>query len=366
MHYFSSLIKPASSLCNMRCKYCFYADVTEHRQIKSYGLMEIETAKIFIDRVFEYLKEQTAITFAFQGGEPTLAGLPFYCDFVEYARSRMPSGFSISYSIQTNGYTIDEEWCRFFFENDFLVGISLDATKEIHDFYRKDAADDGTYQRVIKSMRLMEKFKVKFNVLSVISREFARHPAAVYNAYKKNNIEYVQMIPCLNPFDKDLDPKTDLTPEIYAEFMKNIFSFWEDDMKKNKVIHIREFENIISRIRGENSEQCGSMGYCVPQFVLEADGSVYPCDFYVLDKYRAGSVIENPISEIEKSDGMKNFIIYKEKEHPLCETCRVYKICRGGCKRNRGFFRTNKSYCPYQDFLYSAIDRFVEIAGNYN
>ncbi|MHB1484605.1 MAG: SPASM domain-containing protein [Saccharofermentanales bacterium] len=364
MHYFSSLIKPASSLCNMRCEYCFYADVTEHRQVKSYGLMDIGTAEIFIDKVFAYLKEQTTITFAFQGGEPTLAGLPFYRRFTEYVESRKSSRFTIAYSIQTNGYILDDEWCSFLSEHNFLVGVSIDATKEIHDFYRKNAQNEGTFQRVIKSLRLLEKHNVDFNILSVISREFAKHPAAVYNSYQKNKIEYVQMIPCLNPFDMELDPKTDLTPRMYAKFMKDIFALWEADLRKNKIIHIREFENIISQLKGNKAEQCGLMGYCTPQFVLEADGGVYPCDFYVLDTYRAGSIIENSIEEIEKSEGVKRFLQYKEKEHPLCQSCMVYKLCGGGCKRNRAFFRTDESYCPYQDFLYSTIDRFAEIARN--
>jgi len=151
---------------------------------------------------------------------------------------------------------------------------------------------------------------------------------------------------------------------MYAEFMKEMFNLWEQNLRDGNVMHIREFENIVSRLRGNKTEQCGLSGYCTVQFVLEADGSVYPCDFYVLDQYKAGSILEDSIEEIEKSDGIKTFLKDQQPLHPLCATCKAFSICGGGCKRYRGFYRIDESYCPYQDFLYFTHDRFVDIARN--
>lgn len=362
MKYFSTMIKPASSLCNMRCGYCFYADVSDSREVKSYGIMKPEVAEKLIDRVYEYISGPTTVNFSFQGGEPTLAGLDFFKNFIAYAETKRPSDCVLNFSIQTNGYLIDEQWADFFNKNNFLVGLSLDAYKEVHDFYRVNDKSEGTYRKIEKAADIFNRKNVEYNILTVISRQLAKHPDAVFNSYLKKGFKHVQLILCLSPLEEEIDFKKDLTPKLYAAFMKRIFDLWVIAYYKGNVIHVREFENILSKILGYPGEQCGMQGYCTAQFIVESDGGIYPCDFYVLDEYRAGSIIENSVEEISKSPQILKFLTDTEDLHPLCASCRVFELCKGGCKRNRKFYKAVKDYCPYQDFLYHSEDRFIKIA----
>ena len=187
------LIKPASGNCNMRCTYCFYADEQEHRSVSSHGIMSKNTMHRIVDKAMEY--GDGVCTLAFQGGEPTLAGLDFYEDLAEYAAHvPNPKKIRFQYAIQTNGYNIDEQWARFWAKNRYLVGISLDGPKEIHDRYRKDASGQGTYNKIMASIRLLEKYRVDYNVLTVVTAATARSGQKIYNFYKKNKIHYQQYI----------------------------------------------------------------------------------------------------------------------------------------------------------------------------
>ena len=217
------LIKPASGSCNMRCRYCFYTDEAQKREVGSYGRMSRETAEILVDRAMEYGDREC--TFAFQGGEPTLAGLDFFRDFTDLVSShKNPKKLRIHYALQTNGYRLDEEWARFFREHRFLVGISLDGPREIHDRYRLDAGGKGTWNRVMASVRLLEKYQVEYNALAVVTAASARNAQKIYNFFKKNRIGYQQYIECLDPIGETPgEQEYSLTPKRYEEFLKNLF-----------------------------------------------------------------------------------------------------------------------------------------------
>lgn len=190
------LIKPASSLCNMRCRYCFYADVSSHWEIHNMGIMSEETHENMVRRVMEYA--QGSVSFAFQGGEPTVAGLDFFRRHMQLCHKYAKNGVNIYNSVQTNGYTLDEEWAEFFAENRFLLGISLDGPKEIHDLYRKDAKGEGTFNRVRKAVSILERHKVEYNILCVVTEPLARNANRVMNFFINNNFSYLQFIPCLD------------------------------------------------------------------------------------------------------------------------------------------------------------------------
>lgn len=364
MNYFSCLIKPASSLCNMRCRYCFYFDEAQSRQVKSYGIMSQKTSENLINQIYAHVKAPAQVHFAFQGGEPTVAGLSYFNHFTAYAREHCPAGVKLAFAIQTNGLVIDEDWCRLFREFDFLVGISMDADRQTHDRNRLDASGKGTYNRIMASIRLMEKTGVAYNVLSVVTKQMARHPAAIFQAYLKNNIAFVQLIPCLSALDGSPSPH-DLTPEGYAAFMKSFFSLWYEQLVAGNYFSIRQFDNLVAMAQGRRAEQCGMHGFCTPQFIVEADGGVYPCDFYVLDKYLCGNVNENTVLEIGQSEGMKRFLQDDVQKNPLCANCPVLGLCGGGCKRYRSFYNQKPGYCPYQDFLVASQDKILHLAHLY-
>jgi uncharacterized protein len=345
MEHLSLLIKPASSLCNLKCRYCFYHDLADSRDNKSYGIMKTDVVDRLIENALNSVEK--SIVFAFQGGEPTLAGLDFFKYFIECVNKKvLNSGkkLQINYTIQTNGINISDniEFAQFFKDNNFLVGLSLDGIKDINDFFRVDATGEGSHGRILKTAKLFDKLKIDYNILTVITAQTAKHIEKIYNHYKSLGFLYLQFIPCLEPLDKT--PFTEnysITPELYEKFLMNLFRLWYNDFINNKYISIRFFDNIVRIAAGYPSEQCGTMGFCVGQFVIEADGSVFPCDFYCVDNWKTGNILEMSFEEIYNSPNMQKFretscfSNYSAEENEKCKSCKVYYLCRGGCRRDR-------------------------------
>ncbi len=352
--YFSAFIKPASSLCNLKCEYCFYYDEASKRKISSYGNMTKETAKCLIDKVFSYVRPPAQISFSFQGGEPTLVGLDYYHFFCDYAKANASIGMQISFSIQTNGTNLNEEWCQMLKKYNFLVGISLDGTREIHDIYRRDKNSQSTFSHVLKAIRLMNQYNIQYNVVTVVTNILARHPQKVFSFYQKQKFKYIQLIPCLAPLYEDSSIYRP-SPRSYAEFQKRFFDLWYFELLKGNYISVRLYDNLIARLRGKHFEECGMYGKCTPQFVVESDGSIYPCDFYALDQFYSGNIHVNQIDEILNSSGTALFLGQQEPTSELCKTCAVANFCNGGCKRYRSFYQSEQNFCPLQEFYIYAL-----------
>ncbi len=362
----SLLIKPASGNCNMRCRYCFYADELDNREIRSYGKMSVDTMHTIVDKAMEYGDYECTI--AFQGGEPTLAGLDFYRDLVAYVTAHEnPKKLKIHYALQTNGYLINEEWAEFLGKNHFLVGVSLDGLKEIHDRYRLDAAGKGTYQRVISAIRLLEKHQVEYNILTVVTAATARNGQKIYNYFKKNHFGYQQYIECLDPIGEEPGQhEYSLTPEKYGEFLKSMFDAWYLDMRSGTYVYNRYFENLMMIMAGQQPESCNMRGVCGKQWVFEADGSVYPCDFYALDQWCLGNINKNSFEEMDQKRDELGFIQWSMRQQEDCQKCRWFGLCRNGCRRNREPVtaeHTNRNYfCKsYQMFFEYAYPRLEEV-----
>jgi uncharacterized protein len=359
---FHVLIKPASSLCNMNCKYCFYDDVSNKRKIKSYGIMSQDTSHKIIDRALQACPEGE-ITFSFQGGEPTLAKLDFFLDFTEYAQQAKTEKIKYMYSIQTNGLLIDETWCRLFKEHDFLAGVSLDGLKEAHDNLRKDNFQKDTFNRVMNGINLLKKYEVTFNILTVVNKYNVRHPQKLWNIYEKNGFDYIQLIPCLSSLDNtNCNQPYALEPKAYADFLKTFFDIWLQKYLQGKYVSIRVFDNLVKMCAGYPPEQCGMTGFCQAQFVIEADGSVYPCDFYVLDDFNGGNINTQDFDSILNSDNFNKFLKDNSSYNLICSNCEVKDYCNGGCRRYRYFYFQTNDYCPQKDFLTHALPALKKIA----
>ncbi len=325
------LIKPASSLCNMRCKYCFYHDESAHRDVAFRGIMQKETADALIEKVFEC--EKQSVLFAFQGGEPTLAGLDFFKAFVAKVRQTNKNRVPVQYTLQTNGLTMNDEWAQFLRANKFLVGLSFDGAIKVHDNLRIDAAGKGTYRRVVQASRVMDKYGVDYNILAVVTPDVARNIDKVYAEMKKRGFRYLQFIPCLNPLDCDEILEYTLTNEDYKYFLKTLFSLWYKDFMAGEYYSIRYFDNLYFLFDGKGAEQCGMQGHCNIQFVVEGDGAVYPCDFYCLDEYLLGNIREKSFRELFASAAGQKFLKSSAGFDGECKTCRCFSLCRSGCRR---------------------------------
>jgi len=363
MKSLSIMLKPASSLCNLRCKYCFYKDVSDRRSIPSWGLMEGETVRRILQRVAADLSPGDSIHFAFQGGEPTLAGLSYFQDFVQQAKALMPM-VQISYALQTNGVLLDDKWCRFLKDNNFLVGISLDILPECHDAVRVDAQGSGTYCRVLDSIRRMKAHKVEFNVLCTLTNAIARHPQQVWKRLVQLDISYVQFTPCLGTLDSDEQSPYALTPRRFASFYTQLFSLWFADYQKGRYRSIKMIDDTINLMVFGKPTSCGMNGTCQPQLVVEADGSVYPCDFYCLDEYKLGSLQEQGFLELLGSPLVQQFIHRPHIQPELCKQCQFASFCGGNCKRMQKEIccAGNDSFCGYQAFLTQCGPALAEIA----
>jgi len=360
------LIKPASGLCNLRCKYCFYHDVTHKRETESYGIMTLETLETVIEKALDYA--QGSCTIAFQGGEPTLAGLDFFKAAVELVKKHNKKHLKIEHAIQTNGFALDESWAKFFTENHFLVGLSVDGTKETHDRYRVDPAGKGTYNRVLRTARMFDKYGVQYNILTVVNAQTARHISGIYNQYKKLGFSYLQFIPCLDPLGEKAGSRDySLTPKDYGQFMMQLFDLWYRDVCLGQGISIRTFDNYIGMLLGQPPESCGMSGVCGVQNVVEADGSVYPCDFYVLDEYRLGSLMQDDFAAIDARRREMRYIESSANFDEKCRACRYFPICRGGCRRMRepmaGYELPMNIYCEsYKMFFDHALEPMQRLA----
>ena len=360
------LIKPASGLCNMRCSYCFYCDEAQKRQQASYGLMTEKTLKNVIRKTV--LTAEGSSVIGFQGGEPTLCGLDFFKKAVEFVDHYNRSHIQISYTLQTNGYAADEEWCRFFAENHFLIGVSVDGSRELHDACRRSAAGKQTWDRIMHTIDLFEQFGVEYNVLTVVHRETAKHIKEIYQSYRARGWNYMQFITCLDPLGEERGKQDySLLPEDYGRFLIDLFDLWYADWLRGDQPFIRQFDNYAAILMGYRAESCEQLGVCGIQNVIEADGSVYPCDFYVLDEFCLGNLNDTSMKAIyEKREEMG--FVERSLNHPEeCRACSWFQICRGGCFRSRleePADAAGKNYfCEgYRMFFEACYERLEQIA----
>ncbi|NDO67768.1 anaerobic sulfatase maturase [Schaedlerella arabinosiphila] len=353
----SVLMKPASSLCNLSCDYCFYCDEAEKRSQKSFGFMSLQTLKNVIRKTM--LRAEGTVSYAFQGGEPSLRGLDFFRQAAAWQKQYNQNHVRVQNAFQTNGYLIDEEWCEFFWEHQFLVGLSLDGTPEIHNSLRHDRKSGGeTFDRISYSADLMDAYGVDYNILTVVTPAVAKNIAGVYSYYKERGWNYQQYIACLDPLgEKHGHASHSLTPEVYGEFLIDLFFLWSRDLKNGKQPYIRQFENWIGLSAGYLAESCDQRGVCAIQNVVEADGSVYPCDFYMLDEYRLGNFNEDRLDAIDARREALGFVERSRQLDSECRQCKYYRICRGGCQRNRDF---NPATGLYENYFCPAYRMFFD------
>ena len=253
----SVLIKPASGLCNMHCDYCFYKDEMENRTDASFGFMTEETIKNVIRKTL--LRATGMASYAFQGGEPSLRGLDFFKKAVEFQKKYNKNNIRINNAFQTNGILINEEWCQFFKENNFLVGLSIDGTKCTHDKYRH-LTGKSAYDRAYETAKLFDKFGVEYNILTVVTADIAKNIEEIYRDYAGKGFKYQQYIPCLESFTKDNQQgEFALTTKAYGEFLIKLFDLWYKDWKKGRQPYIRSFENYVGILMGYMPEACEQM-----------------------------------------------------------------------------------------------------------
>jgi serine-type anaerobic sulfatase-maturating enzyme len=327
----SLLIKPASAVCNLDCEYCFYLD----READPYTAlpgrrMTLDTLERLVDTYLFYSYPNSVL--AFQGGEPTLAGLPFFEKLVEFEKRFGRNNQSVSNALQTNAVLLDKNWCDLFHETNWLLGVSLDGPEEINDLYRFNKDRRGTWKRVMQSVELLKVNKVEFNILCVLSTANVEKPKELYRFYRSLGIDNIQFIP-LAEFDGlgNRLPFT-ITAEQYGRFMVEMFELWWPERRK---VRIRCFDNIAEAVAGHKPGTCTMHETCDSYVVVEFNGDVYPCDFFVEGSWKLGNVNDDSWGEIARRSKRYSFASKKTIAHPECQVCEWQSLCHGGCPKFR-------------------------------
>ncbi len=323
------LIKPASSACNLRCDYCFYLDEVSHRADGDNGFMSQDTARVLISRALAFA--QGELHFVFQGGEPTLPGAAFYQAWLKEVSRQNIKKLKVSYSLQTNGYALDEGLFKVLKAGNFLLGVSLDGTRELHDSARKTPDGHPTYDQVLSGLTKLQEQGIPYNILCVVTKELAERPEEVYLSLRRHG--YLQFIPCLPA----LGEGGPFAPSAlaYGRFLVALFDLYAADYQANRYVSIELFDNWIAMIRGFAPSACGLMDGCSPNFVVESGGEVYPCDFYALDEWRLGNLHTASLAQLARSARMQAFLSSSIPLPPACQNCAWLYLCRGGCRRER-------------------------------
>jgi len=348
----SLLIKPASALCNLNCAYCFYLDrESDPYRSLPHRIMAGETLERLVDTFMFYAYPEAV--FAFQGGEPTLAGLPFFEKLVALEQ-RCGRGQRVGNSLQTNGVLIDDDWARFFHEYKWLIGVSIDGPEEIHDRYRVNKAGHGSWEHAARAIELLRKNKAEFNVLCVVSKANAARPRELYRYFRSLGVRHIQYIP-LAEFDREGNPMPfTITAEEYGAFLTATFDAWWPERRS---VRIRLFDNLAEAAGGFTPGACTMRETCDSYCVVEYNGDVYPCDFFVESEWKLGNVAIDSWAEIARRKKRYDFAAKKAVRHEACEACEYRSICRNGCPKLRharfGRFEDPDWFCGAYKALYA-------------
>ena len=250
---------------------------------------------------------------------------------------------------------VDTEWARFFKENNFLVGLSLDGDMDANKF-RVDPQGHNRFYKILNAANILEQNGVEFNILTVLTGYAAENIDSIYSFFKSKGFRYLQFIPCLRPFGDKSENEMFMTNEQYSHFLIHLFNAYVKDYVRGEYVSIRQFDNWVHLYVGNPPEQCGACGHCTHQFVVEGNGNVYPCDFYCIDEWLLGNIKETSLKAMAVSSKAEKFIAESLGVPEKCRKCQYFKVCRaGGCKRNNA----DRDYCEaYRSFFGACMPLF--------
>jgi uncharacterized protein len=330
MESFSLLIKPASADCNLRCEYCFYID--HLKKVKKKPRM---SDKVLETVIASYLQtnQKYQFNFGWQGGEPTLLGLKFWQKVIHLQKQYAPKGAIISNGLQTNGTLITPDLANFFSEYKFLLGVSLDGPPHLHNYYRKTIDQKTTHHLVMRGVELLRKHNVEFNILILVNNENVSKASEVYQYLRNKGFFYHQYIPCVE-FDKNNNLKSfSIAGDEWGDFLIEIFDQWiKEDINR---ISIRLFDSILEYLVFGRYNTCHMNINCCQYFVVEYDGSIYPCDFFVREDLLLGNILEDKWEDIINSSIYIKFGQNKSNWNENCAKCSFINLCHGDCQKFR-------------------------------
>jgi len=332
MKPFSLLVKPASADCNLRCKYCFYLDRCEMYPEEKRHRMSDAVLERLISTYMATNQPQHSI--GWQGGEPTLMGLDFF-KRVTSLQQQYGRGASVSNGLQTNTTLIDDEWAKHLARYNFLVGVSIDGPPEIHDKYRTFVNGRGAHADVMRGLECLKRNKVEYNVLTLVSQSNVRHPVETYHYLRDElGVKFHQYIECVE-FESDgsLQPFA-VTGKEWGDFLCAVYDEWVRCGDTHR-ISIRLFDSILTLMVDGYANVCAMGRDCRSYLVVEHNGDVFPCDFYVRPDLKLGNIMEDSWEDLLASPAYAKFGARKTQWNEKCAECKYLQYCAGCCPKNR-------------------------------
>ena len=362
-----ALIKPAGPDCNMACRYCFYLPKHELFPETSTHRMSDEVLEALVRQVMQ--GGGSNVVFAWQGGEPTLMGVEFFLRAVAFQREYGRPGQTVGNGLQTNGLLIDERWCDLLRDSQFLVGLSLDGPQHVHDHHRVLAGGQPSWERVVAAARRMLAADVEVNALVVVNDRSARHAREIYEFHRELGLVHMQFIPCLecNPAEPGAVMPFSVSADAFGEFLCTVFDSWQADFRDGApTTFVRWFDSVFATYVNLRPPECTLLDKCGDYVVVEHNGDVFSCDFYVEPDWRLGNVLEDSLMEMLNSPQQQRFGRRKAELADDCRGCRWLPHCQGGCPKERlgeGDVPRPSHLCAgYQMFFEHADARLRELA----
>jgi uncharacterized protein len=336
---FHVMVKPRGGVCNLGCAYCYYLSKTRLYPESAFRMDDA----LLEEFTRQYIAAQRVpeVTFGWQGGEPLLMGLPFFERAVELQRQHRPAAMRVLNGLQTNGTLLDEAWCRFFHQHGFLIGLSLDGPRAMHDAYRRDKGDGPTFERVMDGLRLLREHEVQFNILATVHAANANQPLEVYRFLRDEaGARFIQFIPIVERDNTTGYQEGErLTSRSvggaqYGRFLSAIFDEWvRRDVGQ---VFVQTFDVALGAWMGEPPGLCVFSPTCGAALALEHNGDLYACDHYVEPRCLLGNILQTPLVELVGSVAQRSFGDAKQAALPaLCRACPYLFACNGGCPKDR-------------------------------
>ena len=373
------MLKPAGAHCNLACKYCYYLEKNKLYPTAQRHLMSDEMLEQFTR---EYIEAQTMnqVLFTWHGGEPLLRSIDFYRKALSL-QQKYAGGRHIDNVIQTNGTLLTDEWCEFFAQNHWLIGISIDGPQPYHDHYRLTAAGKPSWQKVMQGIKLLKKHGVEWNAMAVVNAYNANHPLEFYRFFKENGCQFLQFTPIVERLTRHEDGRTlasladkneiplseaSVTPEQWGNFLCAIFDEWvRKDVGK---IFVEIFDCTLANWMGVSPGICAYSKECGHAGVMEHNGDVYSCDHFVFPEYKLGNIRDHSLIDMLYGKQQQEFSRLKHSSLPRqCKECDMEFACHGECPKNRfmkdkygdsglnylcpGYYHYYQHVAPYMDYM---------------
>lgn len=368
------MVKPAGSLCNLACDYCYYLEKSKLYPEDKNQILSDDLLERFIR---EYIESQTMteVLFTWHGGETLMRPISFYRKALELER-KYAGGRTIANCIQTNGTLLNDDWCKFFKENDFLVGVSIDGPQEFHDEYRRNKQGLPSFFKVMKGINLLKKYDVEYNAMAVVNDYNVDYPIDFYNFFKSIDCRFIQFAPIVERIRQHTDGTTLTLPEekasqlapfsVDAEKWGNFLCDLFDEWLKQDVgeYFIQIFDSTLANWVGEKPGVCTMAKQCGHAGVMEFNGDVYSCDHYVFPEYKLGNIRTQTLTEMMYSDRQLKFGADKQDALPTqCKECDYLFACNGGCPKDR--FLTTANGEPGLNYLCKGYKHFFQHVAPY-